>query len=57
MSEYLLPLYTQASVKRLAKRLKFQHICKLRGTSEAEQGKGKRLDLTNVCPQQATNEG
>lgn len=37
--------------------LKVQYTHKQREPTEAEQGKGQRLDLTNVCPQQATNEG
>lgn len=37
--------------------LKFQHTPILKGPYEAEQGTGQRLDLTNMCPQQATNEG
>lgn len=38
-------------------RFKVQYTHILRGPTEAEQGMGQRLDLTNVCPQQATNEG
>lgn len=58
-----MPLCTWASVahsqllKMVNYGLKVQYTHIVRGPSEAEQGTGQRLDLTNMCPQQATNEG